>query len=118
MPFTIGPGEIVLLALLVVIVIFGICAFGGSRETSGTFPDTEPEGPTGSQEAPLLTPTQAAAAPATIVRTYRGRQQADAAAAFQRDAERLAQQGYFPVSRGTSLSARVGHPVSGGAVPS
>jgi hypothetical protein len=41
----------------------------------------------------------AAGSPATLVRVYRGAQQADATAAFQRDSEDLARQGYCPVSQ-------------------
>lgn len=37
--------------------------------------------------------------PKTLIRTYRGHQQHDAVAAFQRDAERMASQGYVPVSQ-------------------
>lgn len=41
----------------------------------------------------------AAAGPATIVRTYKGKQQADATQAFQQDAAALAVQGYSPTSQ-------------------
>ena len=41
----------------------------------------------------------AAGSPATLIRVYRGAQQADAIAAFQRDSEDLARQGYYPVSQ-------------------
>lgn len=35
----------------------------------------------------------------TLIRTYRGHQQKDAIASFQRDAEQLAQSGYVPTSQ-------------------
>ena len=41
----------------------------------------------------------AAGSPATLIRVYRGAQQADAMAAFERDSEDLASQGYYPVSQ-------------------
>lgn len=37
--------------------------------------------------------------PGTIVRVYKGKQQADANPAFARDAASLAAQGYFPTTR-------------------
>jgi hypothetical protein len=40
-----------------------------------------------------------AGSPATLIRVYRGAQQADAIAAFQRDSQDLAKQGYYPVSQ-------------------
>jgi len=44
-----------------------------------------------------MSPTEGS--PATLVRVYRGAQQDDAMAAFQRDREVLARQGYDPVSQ-------------------
>jgi hypothetical protein len=41
----------------------------------------------------------AAGSPATLIRVYRGAQQADAMAAFQRDSENFASRGYYPVSQ-------------------
>ncbi len=35
----------------------------------------------------------------TVVRTYKGHQQSDAVRVFQRDADKMAQHGYFPVSQ-------------------
>ncbi len=46
----------------------------------------------------------ASGSPATLVRVYRGAQQPDAIAAFQRDSEDLARQGYDPVSQSWSPS--------------
>lgn len=42
---------------------------------------------------------EVAAAPGTIIRTYRGKQQVDAVAAMRADAAALAQHGYFPTSQ-------------------
>jgi len=60
---------------------------------------------------PAAVAAVAMAGPATIVRAYKGKQQADANQAFQRDAAALAAQGYFPTSQG-------GHRGSGAAAHS
>ena len=80
-PFNIGPGEFLLLAALVIVVIFAI------QQTNGV------------RNSPDALPVPGAPAPATIVRTYHGRQQADAVVAFQHDAAVAAEAGYFPVSQ-------------------
>ena len=58
-----------------------------------------------SHRAPLMPAGSAASVagsgprPQTIIRTYRGKQQADTTAAFQADAAALAREGYEPTSQ-------------------
>ena len=95
------------LALFVLIVVWRLHLEEQGKQPSGAGVSTprelEPAGPSDGRlpgwPAPGATPAMAADSPPTIVRTYRGAQQADTTAAFQADAAELAMHGYAPTTQ-------------------
>jgi len=95
------------LVLFVVVVVWRNRIEEQGEQPSGaavsTVRELDPAGPSDGRlpgwPAPGATPAAAADSPPTIVRTYRGAQQADTTAAFQADAAELAKHGYAPTTQ-------------------
>lgn len=75
----------------------GLCSYSSDNETAFAehMRDVHRWGPSGPQASPSHV---APSGKRIIVRTYKG-SQSGAASSFQRDAAKLAEQGYFPISQ-------------------
>jgi hypothetical protein len=93
----VGPGELLILLILILVVVAAIRSIGARDE-----PVTRQllmSGIKGPVESAAAGPVSGSRSADTLIRTYRGRQQADAVAAFERDAAALGEEGYVPVSQ-------------------